>query len=178
MPKQIVDGSEFFDGQKVSIHQGRFTGKFDLDEIDGVTISTGDQVTFMVTVRASSPKFTNDAKTGALKRENTFKIESASLIDPDQAKFIYDSMSVDVEGVNSGLIEAELDFLSGAPTSPSEASNGVSATDTHETLEDPLESLLGPLDGKLAPKDIYGDLYGPSPLPFDKPKPSFKEVTI
>ena len=47
--KKIVDGSEFFDGQKVSIHQGRFTGKFDLDEIDGVTISTGDQVTFMVT---------------------------------------------------------------------------------------------------------------------------------
>ena len=47
----------FFDGQKVSIHQGRFTGKFDLDEIDGVTISTGDQVTFMVTVRASSPYY-------------------------------------------------------------------------------------------------------------------------
>ena len=29
-----------------------------------MTISTGDQVTFMVTVRASSPGFTNDAKTG------------------------------------------------------------------------------------------------------------------
>ena len=82
MPKQIVDGSEFLMVGKVSIHQGWFTGKFDLDEIDGVTISTGDQVTFMVTVRASSPLFTNDAKTGALEQENTFKIESASLIDP------------------------------------------------------------------------------------------------
>lgn len=182
MPKQIVDGSEFFDGQKVAVHQGRFTGKFDLDEPEGVSISTGDQCTFMVTVRAASPKFTTDPKTGALRRENTFRMESASLIDPDQARFLYDSMDLYVEGVNTGLIEAELGFDSKPPTSPPEASNGVSGTSTPESGLGALESHTGASESIPGPeRNLHSVFFGETSLFDDLEVPhrlSFQEVSI
>jgi len=132
MPKTVVDGSEFFDGQRVDIHEGRFSGGFILEEEDGVTISNGDQVTFLVTARTSTPKFTLVKKSGDLKRQNTFTVEAAIPVDPDQAKFLYDNIGASVEGVNEGLIESnlatsllsELESLTSIPI-PEVQSNGL-----------------------------------------------------
>jgi len=108
MSKTVMGGSEFFDGQRVDIHEGRFTGGFLLEEEDGVEIANGDQVTFIVTARTSTPKFTTTAKSGDLKRQNSFKVEAAFVIDPDQARYLYDNIGASVVGVNDGLIESKL----------------------------------------------------------------------
>lgn len=141
MTKQIKDGKEVFDGEVVKLHEGRFSGSFPLPEEDGIEICNSEQFTFIVTVRAEAPKFTRVRKTLELKRQNTFKVEASVMISPDMAKYLYDNCDVRVEGVNSGLIEAELTtFKPEASTEPSNESEGLWGTEPHETDSNPLES--------------------------------------
>jgi hypothetical protein len=105
MSKERRDGREFFDGEPVDIYEGRFVGPFIMDEVNGATISNGDLVTFIVTARVDTPKFAYVKKSGDLKRANSMKVTSVTPIDGDKAKFLYDSLGEDVEGINEGIIE-------------------------------------------------------------------------
>lgn len=105
MSKELRDGREFFDGEPVDVYEGRFTGGFLIDEESGATMSNGDLVTFIVTARVDMPKFGYVKKSGDLKRSNTMKVEAVVPVDSDKAKYMYDSIEVDVEGVNAGIIE-------------------------------------------------------------------------
>jgi hypothetical protein len=105
MTKELKDGKEFFDGEAVDIYEGRFSGGFLLEEAQGAPMSNGDLVTFIVTARVDTPKFTYVRKTGDLKRSNAMKVVAVLAVDSDQAKFLYDNMGLSVDGINEGLIE-------------------------------------------------------------------------
>lgn len=106
MSKKLVDGQEFFDGQVVELYQGRFSGPFYMSDQAGLEASTDDLVTFVVTARVESPKFSYVKKTGELMRSNTMKVQDAFMVDANEAKYILDNMGQLVEGVNEGVIEA------------------------------------------------------------------------
>jgi hypothetical protein len=103
--KELKDGREWFDGDPVDFYEGRFTGPFAIDEANGASLSNGDLVTFLVTARVESPKFTYVKKTGNLKRSNAMKVQAVKPIAADKARFLYDSLGEEVDGVNSGVVE-------------------------------------------------------------------------
>lgn len=105
MSKDLRDGREFFDGEPVDLYEGRFSGPFIIEPEPGAAISNNDLVTFIVTARVDAPKFSYVRKSGDLKRSNTMKVVSVVHMDADKAKYLYDNAGVDVEGVNSGIIE-------------------------------------------------------------------------
>lgn len=104
--KELKDGREYFDGDPVDLYEGRFTGPFMIDEANGASLSNGDLVTFLVTARVETPKFSYAKKTGNLKRSNAMKVQYVKPISADKARFMYDSLGEDVDGVNDGIIEA------------------------------------------------------------------------
>lgn len=103
--KELRDGHEFFDGELVEIYEGRFAGPFIMDEISGASMSNGDLVTFIITARVDTPKFTYVKKTGDLKRSNVMKVQAVTPVDSDKARFLYDSLGENVSGINDGIIE-------------------------------------------------------------------------
>ena len=103
--KELRDGHEFFDGELVEIYEGRFSGPFLMDEVDGASMSNGDLVTFVITARVDTPKFTYVKKTGDLKRSNVMKVQAVTPVDSDKARFLYDSLGQNVSGINDGIIE-------------------------------------------------------------------------
>ena len=105
MAKTLIEGREYFDGEPVEIYEAKFGGSFQMLEETAAPLATDDLVTFIVTARVNSPKFTFVAKTGDLKRSNTMKVEEAFVIDKHEAKWLLDNMGEDVEGVNAGLVE-------------------------------------------------------------------------
>lgn len=105
MGKILVEGREFFDGEPVEIYEAKFGGSFQMLEETAAPLATDDLVTFIVTARVNSPKFSYVAKSGDLKRSNTMKVEEAYVIDKHEAKWLLDNIGEDVEGVNSGLLE-------------------------------------------------------------------------
>jgi hypothetical protein len=105
MSKELRDGREFFDGEPVDIYEGRFVGPFIMDENSGATMSNGDLVTFIVTARVDTPKFAYVKKSNDLKRSNSMKVTSVVAIDGDKAKYLYDSIGENVDGINEGIIE-------------------------------------------------------------------------
>ena len=104
--KELRDGREFFDGDPVDFYEGRFTGPFAIDEANGASLSNGDLVTFLVTARVDTPKFSYVKKTGDLKRSNAMKVHYAKPVSADKARFLYDSLGDQVEGVNTGIVES------------------------------------------------------------------------
>lgn len=104
--KHIEDGQEVFDGIPVDFYEGRFSGVFDLEDEDGVGISSGDVVSFLVTTSVSNPKFSHNRR-GDFKRSNTFKVVTAYPIDRDEAKYLLDNMEKLVMGINDGPEETE-----------------------------------------------------------------------
>lgn len=104
--KELKDGREFFDGDPVDLYEGRFTGPFIIDEANGASLSNGDLVTFIVTARVETPKFSYARKTGNLKRSNAMKVQHVKPISADKARYMYDSLGEEVDGVNDGIIEA------------------------------------------------------------------------
>ncbi len=107
MTKKLIDGVEYFDGQPVSIYEGRFTGSFEMVEEVAAPMTHDDQVVFIVTCRLEAPKFSYLKKTGDLKRSNTLRVEHSAIIDPHEARYLLDNMGEAVEGVNDGLIESD-----------------------------------------------------------------------
>lgn len=105
--KELHEGREYFDGEPVQIYEGRFSGAFIMDEDDGAPMSNGDLVTFIVTARVDTPKFSRMRKTGDLKRVNAMKVEDAIPIDSERARFLYDTVGRNVLGINDGLIETK-----------------------------------------------------------------------
>ena len=105
--KVLKDGKEFFDGEIVDVYEGKFAGNFVMEDVQGAPLSHDDLVTFMVTARVESPKFTRVKKSGVLKRSNAMKIEAVVPLTSDKARFMYDSLGVDVFGVNEGIIESD-----------------------------------------------------------------------
>jgi hypothetical protein len=105
MSKDLRDGREFFDGDPVDLYEGRFTGPFIIEPESGAVMSNGDLVTFIVTARVDTPKFSYVRKTGDLKRSNAMKVISVMPMDSDRARYLYDTVGADVEGVNAGIIE-------------------------------------------------------------------------
>jgi len=105
MSKVLNNGQEVFDGQVVGQYEGRIVGPFLMEEEDGVALANGDQITLLVTVRVEAPKFSNNKKTGVLKRSNNMRVEAAVPLDRERARFLLDSMGVAVEGVNEGFDE-------------------------------------------------------------------------
>lgn len=106
MGKTLKDGAEYFDGEQVDLYEARFAGAFFLDAANGAAMSNNDLVTFLVTARVDTPKFSHVKKTGDLKRSNSMKVEKVVPLDPEKAAFMYDNVSVKVEGVNKGIIES------------------------------------------------------------------------
>lgn len=106
MAKVLRDGSEYFDGELVDLYEGRFSGAFLIDPANGAAFSNGDLVTFMVTARVDTPKFSHVKKTDDLKRSNAMKIEAVVPLDPEKARWMYDSLAVEISGVNDALPEA------------------------------------------------------------------------
>lgn len=104
--KELKDGREYFDGDPVDLYEGRFTGPFVIDEANGASLSNGDLVTFIVTARVETPKFSYAKKTGNLKRSNAMKVQYVKPISADKARFMYDSLGEEVDGINDGIIEA------------------------------------------------------------------------
>lgn len=102
--KELINGIEYFDGEPVSVYEGRFTGTFDLDT-DAAALSYGDQVTFIVTARVDTPKFSRVRKTGDTKRTNSMRIEDVTQVSKDRAMYLLDSVGVKVFGVNDGIVE-------------------------------------------------------------------------
>lgn len=132
MTKKLVSGTEYFDGEPVEVYEGRFSGTFQMIEETAAALANDDQVTFIVTARVSSPKFSYVAKTGALRRSNTMKIEESYIMDAAEARYLLDNMGLDIEGVNSGIIEAPT--AEPEPDTPV-SSNGSSPMD-NQTLFD------------------------------------------
>jgi hypothetical protein len=106
MGKELRDGREFFDGDPIELYEGRFSGSFEIDSDSGASMSHGDLVTFIVTARVDSPKFSHVRNQG-LKRSNTMKVVSAVAMDADKARFLYDNAGMNVSGVNDGIIESK-----------------------------------------------------------------------
>jgi hypothetical protein len=105
MSKVLKDGSEYFDGELVDLYEGRFAGAFLIDPVNGAAFSNGDLVTFMVTARVDTPKFSHVKKSGDLKRSNAMKIEAVVPLDPEKARWMYDNLSVEIVGVNDATPE-------------------------------------------------------------------------
>jgi hypothetical protein len=104
MAKILRDGAEYFDGEQVDLYEGRFTGNFFVEPASGAAMSNDDLVTFIVTARVSTPKFSHVKKTGDLKRSNSMRIEKVVPIDSEKAAWMYDQINVKVDGVNEGAI--------------------------------------------------------------------------
>jgi hypothetical protein len=105
MGKTLKDGAEYFDGEQVDLYEARFAGAFFLDAPNGAAMSNNDLVTFMVTARVDTPKFSHIKKTGDLKRSNSMKVEKVVPLDAEKAAWMYDQLSLKVPGVNDGIIE-------------------------------------------------------------------------
>jgi len=76
-----------------------------ITESYGAPMSNGDLVTFIVTARVETPRFSHVKKSGELKRSNAMRIQDVIPIDASKAEFLYDSLGVSVTGVNDGIIE-------------------------------------------------------------------------
>lgn len=105
MGKVLKDGAEYFDGEQVDLYEARFVGNFFIDSANGAAMSNDDLVTFMVTARVETPKFSHVKKTGDLKRSNAMRITKVLPLDAEKAAWMYDQLKVKVEGVNEGAIE-------------------------------------------------------------------------
>lgn len=99
------DGFEVIDGKPVRLYEIRFTGSLILTPEEAAGISSGDQVSAFVTGRVQPPKFSQVVKTGEYKRQNTIKLEALIPISQDQAKYVCDSLGINVNGVNDGIVE-------------------------------------------------------------------------
>ena len=106
MAKELSkDGVEYQDGTPVKIYEGSFKGKWIEDNDTAAARSSGDIGVAIVYYRIDVPKFSHVAKSGELKRVNTFIVEDIEHIDIDKAKVIYDNLDKKVNGINDGLIE-------------------------------------------------------------------------
>ena len=114
--KTLKDGVEYFDGEPVSLYEGRLSGSFSIDE-DGASLSHGDLVTFVVTARVESPKFSHLKSTGELKRVNSMKVQEVVQLTPDKARYLLDLLGRKMNGVNDGIIEDAVEDFSVAPSS-------------------------------------------------------------
>jgi len=105
MSKILRNGAEYFDGEQVDLYEGRFAGAFLMDAANGAAMSNGDLVTFMVTARVDTPRFSHVKSTGDLKRSNAMRVEAVVPLDSEKAAWMYDNLAIQVDGVNDGLIE-------------------------------------------------------------------------
>ena len=99
------DGLEHIDGRPVEDYEAKIVNAFAMETEDAVGISDGDLITFMVTVRAETPKFISNKKSGRIKRQNQFRVQDVVTMDPDKAKVLYDNLEMKVYGINDGLVE-------------------------------------------------------------------------
>jgi hypothetical protein len=99
------EGFEVIDGKPVRLYEIRFTGSIILEPEEAASIGSGDQISAFVTGRVQPPKFSQVAKTGEYKRQNTIKLEALIPVGVEQASFICDNLGVSVNGVNEGIIE-------------------------------------------------------------------------
>ncbi len=83
----------------------KILGSAFMNEEDAAHLANGDLVTLMVTVRVGDPKFSH-VRTGELKRTNSAKITDLVSFEPDEARFLYDQMGREVEGINYGIQES------------------------------------------------------------------------
>ncbi len=99
------DGFEVIDGKPVKLYEIRFTGSLTLTPEEAASIGSGDLVSAFVSGRVQPPKFSQVAKTGEYKRQNTIKLESLIPIDGDHAAHVCDTLGITVNGVNDGIVE-------------------------------------------------------------------------
>lgn len=97
------DGVEYVHGRAVEIYEGKIVGAFPMDSEDAVALADGDAITIIMTVRTSVPKFFDIKKSGQLKCQNQFKVEEVRVMDPDQAKQMYDQLGQFVVDVSNPL---------------------------------------------------------------------------
>lgn len=97
--KELEDGVERFEGKEVSSYTGRFSGSFDVDFSQGVTMGGDDLVAFFVTARVGDAKFSTSKSSGLLSRQNTFTVEDVTAMDLAKAKWLYDQLGKVVVGV-------------------------------------------------------------------------------
>lgn len=101
------------DGVYIQSYDGRFTGRFDIDENRGHEIAYDDVVCFVVIATAGKAQFGTD-RAGDLKRSNVFEVSEVVPVDGsiaysvmDQAKIALPGLVLEVDDYDN---EPELDF--------------------------------------------------------------------
>jgi len=105
MKNLTEDGIETVDGRPVEVYEAKIINAFEMECDDAIGISDGDLMTFIVTVRAETPKFISVKKSGILKRQNQFRVQEVKVMDSDVAKLVYDTAEIAVSGVNADLVK-------------------------------------------------------------------------
>ena len=95
------NGIEYLHGRAVEVYEGKIIGAFEMETEDAVSLTDGDAVTFILTVRTGIPKFSNIRKSGQLKCQNQFAVEAVKVVDPNKAKFMYDQLDEFVPGISN-----------------------------------------------------------------------------
>lgn len=104
--KELQDGVEVFEGKEVSNYKGKLAGSFDIDQAQGVAMTTDGLVAFIGTARVGGAKFSVSKTTGLQSRENTLNIEDLTILDPEKAVWLFDQLGKVVAGIND-LVEPE-----------------------------------------------------------------------
>jgi MoaA/NifB/PqqE/SkfB family radical SAM enzyme len=86
-----VNDQESFDGIPVTVYDGKFAGSFDLAEEVGEKLKFDDVVSFVATAAVSKVNMGTVAKTGDMKRSNTFEVLNVLPIDPEVAKAFFEA---------------------------------------------------------------------------------------
>lgn len=80
------------DGFPVELYDGRFSGKFELDEEDGRKIGYDDVVAFLVVTTADKANF-DMTKLGEVRRTNTFGVSNVRIVPSRMAEEFLDRLN-------------------------------------------------------------------------------------
>ena len=92
MKELTSEGKEFVDGKPIEIYDGKFRGSFGMTDEEAGPISSGDEVSFIVTGRAGIPSFSSPTKVKGLKRTNVFSVETVMVVDNSVLEKVLDNL--------------------------------------------------------------------------------------
>lgn len=95
-----LNGRERFDGLVVDSYEGRFSGGFDVDEVDGRRLQWGDDVIVVLTARVKQATIRETAK-GDVRRTHVLAPREVRFASGDLAEQILDQF--DLENAGAGI---------------------------------------------------------------------------
>lgn len=144
------------DGVAIDVYDGRFAGRFDIDEEKGRDIAYDDVVCFVVVATAGKAQFGTN-KVGELKRSNVFDVTQVKPVDSPTAFKLMAAADIDLPGVVLDVDDYDDDdydvYYDEVTFDPTEHINPADGT---EILAD-----FGPPSGEVEVVDLDGgDLEG------------------